>query len=175
MVKKSIIAILLFCIAVFISSTAFASNLVNATGNTLNGIRDGVQNMASDAGNSMERAKDGIGGAMENAGDGLENMAHNAGSAMENAKDGISNMLHDGEDGVRRAEDDMENTAGTVGRDMDSDMDGYTATRTSATDALGTTRTNNTVAIWTVLALAGAIIIALIWYYATQTNNTDRY
>lgn len=87
MVKKSIIAILLFCIAVFISSTAFASNLVNATGNTLNGIRDGVQNMASDTGNSMERAKDGIGGAMENAGNGLENMAHNAGSAMENAKD----------------------------------------------------------------------------------------
>lgn len=146
MVKKSIIAILLFCIAVFISSTAFASNLVNATGNTLNGIRDGVQNMASDAGN-----------------------------AMENAKDGISNMLHDGEDSVKRAEDNMENTAGTVGRDMGTDDDGYTSTRTSATDALGTTRTNNTVAIWTILALAGAIIIALIWYYATQTNNTDRY
>ncbi len=175
MVKKSIIAILLFCIAVFISSTAFASNLVNATGNTLNGIRDGVQNMASDTGNSMERAKDGISGAMENVGNGLGNMAHDAGNAMENAKDGISNMLHDGEDGVRRAEDDMENTARGIGRDMGTDDDGYTATRTSAADAVETTRTNNTVAIWTILALAGAIIIALIWYYATQTNNVDRY
>lgn len=90
-------------------------------------------------------------------------------------KTGISNMLHDGEDGVRRAEDDMENTAGTIGRDMDTDGYGYTATRTSAADVVETTRTNNTVAIWTILALAGAIIIALVWYYGAQTNNTDRY
>ena len=90
-------------------------------------------------------------------------------------KIGIANMLHDGEDGMMRAEDDVENTADGIGRGMTgTDGDGYTATRTSAADARTMATTNNAT-IWVVLAVTAAIIVALIWYYATQTNNTDRY
>lgn len=175
MVKKSIIAFFLFVVCILMTSSVFATNITNAAGNTLEGIKDGVQNMVTDTGNTMEHTKDGIGNAMENAGNGLENMARDAGNAMENAKDGITNMLHDGEDGVKRAEDDVENTADGIARGMTgTDGDGYTATRTSAADARTTAATNNAT-IWIVLAVAGAIIVALIWYYATQTNNTDRY
>lgn len=48
MIKKSFIILIIACLFCIISSPVFASNVVNDAGNTLNNIRDGVQNMARD-------------------------------------------------------------------------------------------------------------------------------
>lgn len=58
MLKKSLIAISIFCILAFVSSSVFASNLAEGAENALNNIKGGVQNMANDAGAAMGRAKD---------------------------------------------------------------------------------------------------------------------
>ena len=57
MAKKSLIAISIICLIAIIASPVFASSAMNATGNTLNGIKNGVQNMANDTGSAMNDAK----------------------------------------------------------------------------------------------------------------------
>lgn len=50
--------------------------------------------------------------------------------------------------------------------------EGYNAVRTTTEDiATGTMST--TTWIWIILAVAAITIIAMVWYYATQTNNRD--
>ncbi len=48
MIKKSFIALVIVCLFCTFSSTVFASNIANDAGNTLNNVREGVQNMAKD-------------------------------------------------------------------------------------------------------------------------------
>lgn len=48
MIKKSFIALVVVCLFCVFSSPVFASNIANDAENTLNNIRDGVQNMARD-------------------------------------------------------------------------------------------------------------------------------
>lgn len=59
MLKKSFIILSVFCLIVFLSSTAFAANnMTKGTENVLNNIKDGAQNMARDAEGAMGHAKD---------------------------------------------------------------------------------------------------------------------
>lgn len=51
---------------------------------------------------------------------------------------------------------------------------GYTAARTSATGNMTNSGFNNAL-VWVVLGVTGAIIIALVWYYGTQTTHRDNY
>lgn len=144
MMKKSLISILIFCFIAIICSQVFATNMVQDAGNTLNNIKDGVQNMAKDAGNTMG-----------------------------NVGNGISNMINNGENTVREGANDVGNAANDMTRSADDSVtgDGYTASRTSAELANGGT---NTTTVWVVLAIAGILIIALVWYYGMQTQNTGR-
>ncbi len=57
MIKKSFIVLIVACLFCFISSPVFASNVANDVGNTLNNIRDGVQNMARDTRKRIRRCK----------------------------------------------------------------------------------------------------------------------
>ena len=60
MIKKSIIISLIFTAIALFSIPVFAeSDMAKGAENTLNGIKDGVQNMASDAGRAMGDMKDG--------------------------------------------------------------------------------------------------------------------
>lgn len=142
--KKTLITLSIFCLIAVISCPVFASNIEQGAENTLNGIRDGVQNMVNDAGNSIGRAKD-----------------------------GISNVITDGENAVNNMtnnddNNDMNNYDNTNSNTMNNGTDDYTASRTaSATDI---TNTNNAT-VWTVLAIAAIIIIALVWYYTVQSKN----
>ena len=54
---------------------------------------------------------------------------------------------------------------------MTNNNDGYTASRTDAANT-GTINPNTTF-IWIILAIATAIIVALVWYYATQSNESN--
>lgn len=165
MVKKSLIIISILSIFAIISSPVFASSAMNATGNTLNGIKNGVQNMANDAGNAMNDAKNGaqniandVGGALKDAGTSVKNVVSDAGNGIKNMTTDTANTVNNGMKDTRQ--EMSESTRGQTGD--------YTATRTAAT---GTNTTNSNFAIWTVLAISAIAIIALVWYYAAQINN----
>lgn len=172
MTKKLVIILSIFCIITFATGAVFATNISKDTENTLNGAKNGVENMVKDTGNAMEGARDGIGGMVNNAGKGMENMARGIGNTVEGAKNGIGDMLHEGEDDVKDMGRDVEQGAqGTVG--ASSDM--YTAIRTTAADAINSTNRAHNIVTWVVLAVACASVVLLVWYYGTQTRNKDNY
>ena len=99
---------------------------------------------------------------------GLQNM----GNGIKNVVEDVTNSAKDVKNDMTNTENNAENKAGNDAKDMGQmTNEGYTATRTDA--ITNTTTTNNTL-IWTILAIAGAIIVALVWYYALQTNKDDR-
>ena len=107
------------------------------------------------------------------------NFVNDTKSGLQNMGNGIKNVVQDVTNSAKDVKNDMTNTENNVENKVDNgakDMEGmtdggYTATRTDATtDA---TTTNNTL-VWVVLAIAGAIIVALVWYYALQTNKDNR-
>ena len=150
MTKKSLIAVFVFCLIALISTSVFASNIVDGVaGNTLNGIRDGVQNMTNDAG-----------GALENAKDGIENMINN--------DENTSNFTDNDAVGMT----DNSTDEGTTNTGMSAGN--YTASRTTASDMTNGNGAN-TATTWIVLAIVGIVIIALVWYYGTQKSDRDNY
>lgn len=148
MVKKSLIILSIFCAIIFTSSFTFASNISEGMGNAGRTVENGVQTVVNATGNTLQ-----------NAGNGISNVMNNAGRGMGNMVNGI-------EDGMN--EEDNGNNG--MGMTNGTNNDGYTVNRTAA--AGSTDATNNTL-VWVILAVAAVAIIALVWYYATQTN--DRY
>ena len=94
-------------------------------------------------------------------------------SVTDTVVDGVERMGEDIRNGISNAENTIENGASAIGTavtDGVNDMatDTYTATRTSASDV--TTGNNDNAVLWTwiIVAVAAAVIIGLVWYYATQ-------
>lgn len=149
MAKKSLITVFVFCLIALISTNVFAMNISEGATNTLNGIRDGVQNMANDAG-----------GALENAKNGIENMMNNDGNTAGSTDNDAMGMTDNSTD------EGTTNNGATAGD--------YTASRTTASDV--TNRNGMTSATtWIVLAIVGIAIVALVWYYGTQKSDRDNY
>ena len=158
MIKKSFITILVFSIIAIITYPVFATNVTSDAENTLNGIKEGVQNMISDTGNSVERAKNGIGNALNDGKDYIENGARDLGNGTENV---VNDMERD---------TNMEGMTGGTNGDGRATGTGYNVARTSASDIINTSNTT----IWTVLAIVGIVIVALVWYYGSQVQNNNR-
>ena len=146
MLKRSFVFLSIFCIISFASSFVFAANTTNGVQNTLNNVGNGMRNMV-----------DGTKNTMQNVGNGVSNMMNNMGNGVENAVNNVEN-------GMSRNSNETDMTNGTT-------TDGYTATRTGATN--GTTNAGSNTVVWIILAVAGIAIIALVWYYNTQTNYRD--
>ena len=87
MAKKSLITFFVFCLIAVISTNVFAMNISEGATNTLNGIRDGVQNMANDAGGALENAKDGIENMMNNDGNTTGSTDNDAMGMTDNSTD----------------------------------------------------------------------------------------
>ena len=170
MLKRTLIIISTFALILFISNPVFASNMMQGAENTLNNIKDGFQNMAQDTGNTMGRAKDGISNITSDIKDGVQDIG-------SDIKNGVQNMGSDMKNGVQNmgnsAKNSMENG---LNDDYNADnnltgttVDAYTASRTSTTGSIiGTT--NNDTMVWIILAITGAIIVALVWYYGSHVN-----
>ena len=47
----------------------------------------------------------------------------------------------------------------------------YNTTKTTADDVTASVSNNATMWMWIMLAVVAVLIIALVWYYAAQTNN----
>lgn len=81
MTKKSLITLFIFCAMTFLCIPVFAEN---GAENTLNNIKNGVQNMAGDAGRAMEGVKNGA-----------ENMARDVGNGARNVGEATKNTVRD--------------------------------------------------------------------------------
>ena len=123
----------------------FASNIMN-----------GAENAARDVGNGIQALVDDAGNAVQNAGNGISNMMNDWSNDANNAEDDV---MHDDEGNTGNV------TPNTLGGAVGGD---YTATRTGSIDDAVTA--NHTI-VWVILAVAAAIIIALVWYYAAQNKN----
>ena len=101
-------------------------------------------------------------GAVENFTNGVRNAGHNVGRAvedtMENAGQRLNNMDGKHHDYARR--------------EHDRRAENFEAVRTNA--PLTTSRTTANIVTWTALAVAGLVIIAVVWRYAAQHDETRR-
>ena len=107
----------------------------------------------------------------------LKNGIHNV---TDGVVDGLDNLGKDVRNGVGAVENTIEDGVRNMGNAMDSNdnttapitgNNNYTATRTAATDATTTNTMNSSLWTWIILAVAGIVIIGLVWYYATQNVN----
>lgn len=149
MKRKSFI-LLLLTILISFSTISFA-NMANDVKNTVNGatntVVDGAQNLTEDVRSGIENA--------ENA---IENGARNIGNAIT---DDANDVMRTDNNNNNSTNDNSDNTNGTA----------YTATRTTAADITGAARTTS-MWTWIILAIAAAVIVGLVWYYAAERNDT---
>ena len=98
---------------------------------------------------------------------GLQNM----GNGIKNVVEDVTNSAKDVKNDMTKTENNVENKVDNGAKDMEGMTDGgYTATRTDSTT---TGYTTNNATVWIILAIAGAIIVGLVWYYAMQTENRN--
>ncbi len=108
------------------------------------------------------------------------NFVNDTKTGLQNMGNGIKNVVQDVTNAAKDVKNDMTNTENNVENTMDNDGmamggttdGGYTATRTDSTTSGYTA--NNTM-VWVILAIAGAIIIALVWYYSMQTEDRNNH
>ena len=122
-------------------ATLFLSSSVFATNN--------VQDGARDIGTEVKDSWDKLGGAVQNIGN--------------NAKGAVDNVGNN-------ARNSMNNNNTTANNNHNNN--GYTATRTSAVNNNGNLfgMTSNAWT-WFIMAVLAVVIVALVWYYGTQTAN----
>ncbi len=106
-----------------------------------------------------------------NLGDEITDSLNKAGNSVRNVADDVMN----GENNNTRDNNNNNNRNNNDNARTYTNGNGYNAVRTSVDDmATGnTTNMSATTWIWIILAVAAIIIVAMVWYYATQNNNKD--
>ena len=112
------------------------------------------------------------------AADTANNIKNTINGATNSVVDGAQNLADDVRSGIGTAENSIENTVEDIGNAVsdganyaeDAGTDAYTTTRSVAEDV--TNGGGMTVSTWTwiAVAIAGIVIVALVWYYASQNN-----
>ena len=95
--------------------------------------------------------------SLDKTGDSMRNVANDA----MNEVDGNRNDNRNG---------NMRSTNGYSNNENNVFTDSYNAVRTSV-DEVATGNMSTTTWIWIILAVAAIIIVAMVWYYATQSND----
>lgn len=153
MCKKSLILLsTFFAVLILLSNIVYANNTSNDIKNGINdagtAIVDGAERLGTDV-------KTGINDVSSDIVNGAENLGEDIRNGVENAENGVEGAL---------SIDNMR-------------TNDYVATRTT-TDGTGTTSDMNTndptTWVWVIVAIAGVVIVALVWYYAVQ-NTTNRH
>ena len=146
--KKIILMLAAFLTAILCNTFVFA-----ADENVIRDAGSSISNVAHDAGstikNGVEDATAGIKNGIENIGNNVKNGAENIGNTMENGLDRATGSIN-------------------------NNNNNYTATRTNT--QYGAFMGMGPIAwTWFSLALAGIIIVALVWYYGTQNKNRSSH
>lgn len=107
------------------------------------------------------------------------NVKNTVNGATNTVVDGAQNLAEDIRSGIGTAENTIENGATNMKNSiMDTSNDStaagdndYTVTRTGAEDVSIIDNTVATTWIWVIVAIAAAVIVGLVWYYASQYND----
>lgn len=149
MKKKIYISIVaIITITLFSFSYTFANNDMTAV--------DGIRNVVGGAENVVEDAGRGLV-------DGVRNITSNGENAMGNASRDIGNT--------------MQNAGNGISGSLSTDNNNYNATRTTTRSAVDTNEgtflgMNSTMWTWLIMTIVGIAIVALVWMYAKQNNNS---
>ena len=108
---------------------------------------------------------------MNQAANGVRNVVGGAENTIEGAAQGISNMTKDATNNIEKG---MNKTANDISNAMNNNDRNYNATRTSTEAGTETTFMGITSTAWTwiIVGIAVVAILALVWFFSTQKNNT---
>ena len=98
--------------------------------------------------------------------------------ATNTVVDGTRNLVEDVRSGIGTVENKVENGLKDVGNAtmnvtndvVDNSNDNYAATRTATEDVSIINNTAASTWTWIAVAIAGIVIVGLVWYYATERN-----
>ena len=146
MKRKALFIFFTAACILFIATTCFATNdTANDIKNGISGVTDTLVDGAENLGNDV---KNGIG----TAAGAIENGARDVGNTLSNGMENIGNTINAGVNDVSNG----------------FDNNNYTATRTTAYDITDTDIMNSNIWTWVALAVAGIVIVGLVWYYAKE-------
>lgn len=161
MKKKTLLMVLTIASLLFITTNSFATNdIKNGIHNTTDSVIDGAERLSNDVKNGIGKAS----GAIENS-------ARNLGNTISNGTQNIGNAISDDMDNNNNMYTNMNNN--NEMNNMSNSNNGYTATRTTASDITDADIMNTNLWTWVALAVAGIVIIGLVWYYAAE-HDVDR-
>ena len=104
-----------------------------------------------------------------NLGEEITNSLDKTGDSMRNVADDVMNGGTNRNNNTNNNNTTDNRTGYTNGNGF---TQGYNAVRTSVDD-VATGNMSTTTWVWIILAVAAIIIVAMIWYYATQGNDRD--
>lgn len=174
MSKRIFKIVLLFSIiALFISTICFATNENVESTNLGNEITSSIKETEKSVDNLTQR----------NADANVEDDAKDMGNTV---KDGARSVENTVEDGVEKAEnviengaEAVENTTNNATRDMENGVDdtrnAISGETSNFTSGETNDNTNNGMStrtwVWIIIAVIAVIIIAAVWYYASNKND----
>ena len=123
---------------------------------------------ADDMGNNVKNA---VNGATNTVVDGVQNLAEDVRSGISTAENTIENGVRDVGNAVMDGANDVMDTTNTV---VDGDNNGdtnYMTTRTIGEDTSIINSTAATTWTWIAIAIAGLVIVGLVWYYASERTH----
>ncbi len=141
MKRKTLFIVFALFTLLCISTSVFATNDVK---NGVSNVTDAMIDGAARLGNDVE---DGIG----TAAGAIENGVSNLGNTMSNGMQDIGNAVYGGAEDLTMQNDN-----------------GYTAQRTTASDITNTNAMDTNMWTWVIVAVAGIVIVGLVWYYAAE-------
>ena len=149
MKKKIYISIFaIVAITLFSFSYTFANNDMTSVDGIRNAV-GGAENVVEDAGRGLV---DGVRNITSNGENAMGNVSRDVGNTMQNAGNGIAGSLS-------------------------NDNNNYNATRTTTRSAVDANEgtflgMNSSMWTWLIMAIVGIAIVALVWMYAKQNNNS---
>lgn len=114
--------------------------------------------------------------SVDKAGRSMQNMTDDvfSGNMINNAKDGMTNTMNNMGNMTMHPVNTLVNEENRAQTEARQDVGNYNTVRTTAetdTAMAEFTTMSTTTWMWIILAVSAIIIIAAIWYYATQNND----
>ena len=158
MKKKILISVLVSIVLAFSSIICFATSTENKT--TMKGLGNEITSSINETERTIDNLVD------------VDTLDH---ATQTRTTNNTNNIGNDMENAARNVGNGIENTAKDMGNDIKNTTNKAVAGVTG-NYASGTTTTNGngmsaTTWIWIVLAIVAVIIIASVWYYASQRND----
>jgi len=108
---------------------------------------------------------------LKDSGEKSKNTIQSAGNTIQNATmdatNVVENVFDNGKNTVQNMTDDMGNGVNTLENDVTG---GYNTDQTSAEQ---TTNAASDIWLWVILAVIALMVIGVVWFYTSQTNDSN--